>query len=98
MSSLTQLTELDIKLFAELAKADEFDEEYFAEQLAVRADFLAQVISEGDISAAESSELIVRSRQLKEAAEQLQLQLGEQLKKMHKGRRSVQAYQTVKRN
>lgn len=98
MSSLSQLTELDIQLFAELAKADEFDDEYFEQQLTVRADLLAQVISEANISAVESSELIARSRQLKEAAELLQQQLGEQLKKMSKGRRSVKAYQTVKRN
>lgn len=98
MSSLTQLTELDIQLFAELAKADEFDEEYFAKQLVVRADLLAQVIHEGSINAAESSELIARSRQLKDTAEQLQQRLGEQLKQMNKGRRSVKAYQTVKRN
>ncbi|MGB5856533.1 MAG: hypothetical protein WBH20_14905 [Oceanisphaera sp.] len=98
MSSLTQLTELDIQLFAELAKADEFDEDYFSVQLTARANLLAKVISEGSISTAESSELIARSRQLKEAAEQLQHQLGEHLKQMNKGRRSVKAYQTVKRN
>ncbi|MBR9856088.1 MAG: hypothetical protein GYB38_00115 [Gammaproteobacteria bacterium] len=98
MSSLVQLTELDTSLFAELAKKAEFDQDYFARQLAIRADLLQQVISEGSISATESSELIARSRQLKEAAEQLQKQLGEQLKKMNKARRSVQAYQTVKRN
>ena len=98
MSSLVQLTELDASLFAELAKTAEFDQDYFARQLAARADLLQQVISEGNISAAESSELITRSRQLKEAAEQLQKQLGDQLKKMNKARRSVQAYQSVKRN
>lgn len=98
MGSLVQLIELDARLFAELAKTAEFDQDYFARQLAIRADLLQQVISEGNISAAESSELITRSRQLKEAAEQLQKQLGEQLKKMNKARRSVQAYQSVKRN
>lgn len=98
MSSLSQLTELDIQLFAELAKADELDEEHFAGQLVVRADLLAQVINDGNISASEANELITRSRQLKDAAEQLRRQLGEQLKSMNKGRRSVQAYQTVKRN
>lgn len=98
MGSLVQLIELDTSLFAELGKKTEFDQDYFAHQLAVRADLLQQVISEGNISADESSELITRSRQLKEAAEQLQKQLGEQLKKMNKVRRSVQAYQSVKRN
>ncbi|ART79742.1 hypothetical protein [Oceanisphaera avium] len=98
MSFLAQLIELDARLFAELAKDDEFDQDYFEEQLIVRADLLKNVISDGNISASESSELITRSRRLKEAAEQLQQRLGEQLKQMNKGRRSVQAYQTVKRN
>lgn len=98
MSAYLQLTELDACLFAELAKADEFDEVQFAEQLTARANLLAQVINEGNISAANSKDLIARSRQLKEAAEKLQLQLGEQLKQLNKGRRSVRVYQTVKRN
>ena len=98
MSAFSELIELDSRLFAELEKADGFDEEHFAEQVTARANLLAQVINEGNISAAESKDLIARSRQLKEAAEQLQQQLGEQLKQMNKGRRSVQAYQTVKRN
>lgn len=98
MSLLAQLAELDVSLFAELSNKDDFDEEHFATQLAVRADLLTEVINQGSISAAESSELIARSRQLKDAAEQLQHQLGEQLKQINKGRRSVKAYQTVKRN
>ena len=98
MSAFKQLAELDTCLFTELAKAAEFDEAYFTEQLTVRANLLAQVINEGNISIAESNDLITRSRQLKAAAEQLQQQLGEQLKHMNKGRRSVRAYQTVKHN
>lgn len=98
MRALTQLAELDARLFAELEKADQFDDGYFDEQLAVRAGLLAQVINEGNVNATESNELIARSRRLKEATEQLQHQLGEQLKKMSKGRRSVKAYQTVKKN
>lgn len=98
MSAFKQLTELDASLFAELAKSAEFNEAYFSEQLTLRADLLAQVINEGNISIAESNDLIARSRQLKAAAEQLQQQLCEQLKQMNKGRRSVRAYQTVKRN
>lgn len=98
MSAYKKLTELDASLFAELAKAAEFDEANFSEQLISRANLLAQVINEGNISIAESNDLLARSRQLKVAAEQLQQQLGEQLKQMNKGRRSVRAYQTVKHN
>lgn len=98
MSSLKQLLELDSRLFAELAKADECDQDYLSRQLTERAALLQLVISEGKLNAGEANDLIARSRKLKDAAEQLQQQLGEQLKKMNKGRRSVQAYQTVKRN
>lgn len=98
MTVFKQLTHLDACLFAELEKADDFDEDYFSEQLSARADLLAQVIHDGNISAEQSNDLIARSRRLKEAAEQLQHQLGEQLKQVTKGRRSVKAYQTVKKN
>ena len=98
MSSLKQLLELDSCLFAELAKADECDQDSLSCQLTERAALLQLVISEGKLNASEANDLIARSRKLKDAAEQLQQQLGEQLKKMNKGRRSVQAYQTVKRN
>lgn len=98
MSVLKTLAELDDSLFAELAKADAMDEAFFERQLALRTKLLQQVINESRVTATESSELIARSRQLKETAEQLQQQLGERLKNINKGRRSVQAYQTVKRN
>ena len=99
MNLLLSITELDHRLFIELAKADAMNEEYIAQQLADRAQLLQKLLqSEMLITGAESSELIARSRKLKETAELLQRQLGEQLKKMNKGRRSVQAYQTVKRN
>lgn len=98
MSVLNRLTHLDASLFVELAKSDDFDDVYFSEQLSTRADLLAKVIHEGNISATQSNDLITRSRELKAAAEKLQQQLGEQLKNINKGRRSVQAYQTVKRN
>lgn len=98
MTAFKQLMHLDACLFAELEKADDFDEDYFSEQLSARADLLAQVIHEGNISAEQSNDLIARSRRLKEAAEQLQHQLGEQLKQVTKGRRSVKAYQSVKKN
>lgn len=98
MSLISQLVELDKRLFAELDKGEELDQDFFDQQLAARGQLLQQVINEGHVTAEESSDLINRSRQLTTAAEQLQQQLGEQLKKMNKGRRSVQAYQTVKKN
>lgn len=98
MSLINQLVELDKRLFAELDKGEELDQDFFDQQLAARGQLLQQVINEGHVTAEESSDLINRSRQLTTAAEQLQQQLGEQLKKMNKGRRSVQAYQTVKKN
>lgn len=99
MNLLKSITELDHRLFAELAKKEAVSEEYITQQLAERAHLLRKLLqSERPITVAESSELIARSRKLKETAEQLQQQLGKQLKKMTKGRRSVQAYQTVKRN
>lgn len=98
MSLINQLVELDKRLFAELDKGKELDQDFFDHQLAARGQLLQQVINEGHVTAEESSDLINRSRQLTTAAEQLQQQLGEQLKKMNKGRRSVQAYQIVKKN
>lgn len=98
MSLISQLVELDKRLFAELDKGEELDQDFFDQQLAARGQLLQQVINEGHVTAEESSDLINRSRQLTTAAEQLQQQLGEQLKKMNKGRRSVQAYQIVKKN
>lgn len=93
-----QLAQLDASLFAELEKGDAFDEAHFEAQLAQRANWLAQLIKQSDVTAAESEALILRSQQLKDAAEQFQQRLGEQLKQMNKGRRSVKAYQSVKRN
>lgn len=98
MNLLKQLAELDNSLFAELAKAEECDQDDLSRQLVARADLLQRVIDEGQVGALDANELISRSRRLKEAAEQLQQNLGEQLKKMQKGRRSVRAYQNVKKN
>lgn len=98
MRLYSQLVELDTRLFAELDKGDSFNDEYFAEQLTARATLLEKVIHEGNLNASEANELMARSRQLKETTEQLQQQLGEQLQQMTKGRRSVKAYQTVKRS
>lgn len=98
MSALKTLAELDDSLFAEMEKVDGVDEWSLEQQLALRAELLQQVINEGRLSSAESGELILRSRQLKEAAELLRQQLAERLKKIHKGQRSVQAYKDVKDN
>ncbi|MBL1378406.1 hypothetical protein [Zobellella iuensis] len=96
MSAAQALAELDERLFTELAKVDGVDEGYLEQQLALRAELLQQVINDGRLGSAESTALIARSRQLKDAAEQLRQQLADQLKILHKGRRSVQAYKDVK--
>lgn len=102
MSLVQMIAELDKRLFAEMSKSDAIDDEYLNQQLELRAkllrDLLNQESENKQITSAESKELIIRSRQLKEMAELLQQQLSDQLKKMNKGRRSVQAYQIVQHN
>lgn len=93
-----ELKTLDEAMLAALANPDELNEQWLSEQLQARAQLLHTIIEQGGVSEKESSELIQRSRVLKDAAEAVQRQLGEKLKTMHKGRRSVQAYQTVKRS
>lgn len=95
---LEQLKALDETILAGLAQPDDLDEQWLSEQLQARAHLLQSVIKQGGVSANESAELIQRSRLLKDTAEAVQRQLGEKLKTMQKGRRSVNAYQTVKRN
>ncbi|GAA3715359.1 hypothetical protein GCM10022421_23630 [Oceanisphaera sediminis] len=97
-TALEQLAELDRDLLIALSNSEQLDEHWLSEQLDERATLLQAVIKQADVTPLQSSELIARSRKLKEAAEKLQKQLGERLKKMNKGRRSVQAYQSVKRN
>ncbi|WP_298717822.1 hypothetical protein [uncultured Oceanisphaera sp.] len=97
-TAFEQLAELDRDLLIALAHSEQLDEHWLSEQLDERATLLQAVIKQADVTPQQSSELIARSRKLKEAAEQLQQRLGEQLKKMQKGRRSMQAYQSVKRN
>ncbi|MGP7733913.1 hypothetical protein N2M06_04975 [Oceanimonas sp. AH20CE76] len=93
-----QLKALDEAVLAALGKTDELDEEWLSEQLRVRAQLLQQVIEQGNVTESDAAALIQRSRQLKETAEAVQRELANKLKTMQKGRRSVQAYQTVKRN
>lgn len=107
MMLLETIAELDSRLFAELAKADDINEEYLEQQLVKREKLLQELLQQESLqkesgktllSATEASELIARSQQLKETAEQLQKKLSEQLKMMNKRRRSMQVYQTVKSN
>lgn len=98
MTLIEQLQRLDELVLTALAHPDELDEQWLSEQLQERAQLLQSVIEQGNVSENESTGLIQRSRQLKEAAEAVQHQLGEKLKTMQKGRRSVQAYQNVKRS
>lgn len=95
---LEELKALDETVLDVLANPDDLNEHWLSEQLQARAQLLRTIIEQGGVSEKESSELIQRSRVLKDAAEAVQRQLGEKLKTMHKGRRSVQAYQTVKRS
>lgn len=98
MTLMKQLKALDEGLLVAFSKPDDLNEDVLAAQLETRAHMLQRLIEQGGVSEKESSELIQRSRVLKDAAEAVQRQLGEKLKTMHKGRRSVQAYQTVKRS
>lgn len=93
-----QLKALDEAVLAALGKTDELDEEWLSEQLQARAQLLQQVIEQGSVSESEAAALVSRSRQLKEKAEAVQRELANKLKTMQKGRRSVQAYQNVKRS
>ncbi|MHA6963349.1 hypothetical protein [Zobellella denitrificans] len=98
MSELEQLAELDKTLLAALANIDELDQDWLGRQLALRAELLQQVIDRGDVSPEQAAELVGRSRRVKDSAEQARQLLADKLAQMQKGRRSVRAYQSVKRN
>ncbi|OYD25902.1 hypothetical protein [Oceanimonas baumannii] len=98
MTLVEQLEKLDESVLAALVNPDALDEQWLSEQLQTRAHLLQQLIEQGSVSEHDSAALIQRSRQLKASAEAVKQQLGDKLKSMKKGRRSVQAYQTVKRN
>ncbi|MDV2856436.1 hypothetical protein [Oceanimonas sp. CAM02] len=94
---LQRLAELDDELQAGLqVKADEFDDVAFTRKLSERAALLQQIQTEGNVTEQQVQEIIQRSRVLTSSAEAVKHKLGEQLKVIQKGRRSQQAYQSVK--
>lgn len=96
-SLLQQLSELDTELLVALqVELDEFDDVAFEQRLKARAALLQQVVDEGKATEQQVQDVIKRSRQLTNLAETVKSQLGEQLKTIQKGRRSQQAYQSIK--
>lgn len=94
---LQQLSELDTALFAALqVELSEFDDDAFDQRLKARAALLQQVINEGQVTEQQAQEVIDRSRELTNLAETVKRNLGEQLKTIQKGRRSQQAYASIK--
>lgn len=94
---LQQLAELDQVLFIALqVELDEFDDEAFDKHLQQRAVLVQQVAAEGTATQTQVQDIIERSRQLSSLAETVKSKLGEQLKTIQKGRRSQQAYQSIK--
>ena len=94
---LQRLAELDEVLEAMLlVSADEFDDAALNRKLSARATLLQQIQTEGNVTEQQVQEIIQRSRALTSSAEAVKHKLGEQLKVIQKGRRSQQAYQSVK--
>lgn len=94
---LQQLAVLDQALFAALqVKIEEFDDAAFAQKLSERAVLLQQIKAEGLVTEQQVQDIIQRSARLTSEAEAVKQKLGEQLKVIQKGRRSQQAYQSVK--
>ena len=60
------------------------------------ADKVQQVAAQGTATQTQVQDIIERSRQLSSLAETVKSKLGEQLATIQKGRRSQQAYQSVK--
>ncbi|PSJ46273.1 hypothetical protein C7H85_06415 [Zobellella endophytica] len=98
MTPLDELSELDTRLLAALQQPDSLEPGWLDQQLARRAALLARVIEQAQVSAEQASELVARSRRVKEAAEQTRQWFADRLARMQKGRRSVKAYQNIKRN
>lgn len=94
---LEQLAELDAKLLALLqGKLEAFDDVALNAGLEQRAMLLKQVVEQGEPSEQQVQEIIKRSKELTRLAEDVKAQLAEQLKTIQTGRRSQQAYQSVK--
>ena len=94
---LQELAELDNVLFIALqVELGEFDDEAFNKHLQQRAALVQKVAAEGTAMQTQVQDIIERSRKLTSLAETVKAQLGEQLATIQKGRRSQQAYQSVK--
>lgn len=94
---LQQLVELDTALLAALqVELSEFDDDAFDQRLKERAALLQQVVNEGQATEQQVRDVIERSRELTNLAETVKRNLGEQLKTIQKGRRSQQAYESIK--
>lgn len=96
-SLLQQLSELDAQLLVALqVDLHEFDDVAFDKGLKERTALLQQVVTEGQATEQQVQDIIERSRQLTSWAGMVKSKLGEQLATIQKGRRSQQAYQSVK--
>ncbi|MGO4998501.1 hypothetical protein [Oceanisphaera sp. W20_SRM_FM3] len=94
---LQELAELDKALFIALqVELGEFDDEAFDKHLQQRAALVQQVAAQGSATQTQVQDIIERSRKLSSLAETVKAKLGEQLSTIQKGRRSQQAYQSVK--
>ena len=94
---LQQLSELDSELLVALqVELNQFDDAAFNQRLNERAALLQQIVAENQATEQQVQDVIQRSRQLTSLAETVKSRLGEQLKTIHKGRRSQQAYQSIK--
>ena len=94
---LQELAELDNVLFIALqVELGEFDDEAFDKHLKQRAALVQKIAAQGTATQSQVQDIIERSRQLSTLAETVKAKLGEQLATIQKGRRSQQAYQSVK--
>ncbi|MBO1520740.1 hypothetical protein [Oceanisphaera pacifica] len=94
---LQQLSQLDDELFAALqVNIEDFDDVILAERLQKRANLLQQVVSADEATEQQVKDVIERSKQLTSMTEAVKEKLGERLQTIQKGRRSQQAYQSVK--
>ncbi len=98
MSLLEQLQALDQSLLAEFADPEQLQAETIGARLAERARLLQLLMNTDMLDAGQVAELVERSRQLAQRAEHSRTLLAEKLAGLKKGRRSVRAYQNVKRN
>ncbi|WP_417614599.1 hypothetical protein [Oceanisphaera sp.] len=98
MSLIEQLRQLDNGLLAEFADPEQLQPETIGSRLAERARLLQILMDTEMLDAEQVNELIERSRHLTQEAEHSRTLLADKLANLQKGRRSVQAYQNIKKN